>query len=114
MGNALKSIAAKITGADVAADQMARAADAQANASRAAAQLASKNTQEAAAQSARQQEQGAARAAAQGAAADAQAKPLQEADVQLAAGPVGGSVSANARKRRQTFGIGSAGSGVNI
>ena len=50
---------------------------------------------------------------AEGAAADALSKPMQAADVQLAPS-TGESVSATAKKRRQTFGIGSAGSGVNI
>ena len=109
----LKQVAAKLTGADVAADATERSAQEQADATRQAASAAARSAQEAAAQSARQQENNAARAAAEGAASDALSKPLENADVQLT--QVGTeSASAQSKKRRQTFGIGSAGTGVNI
>ena len=109
----LKQAAAKLTGADVAGDAAERGAMEQANATREAAARAAASAQEAAAQTGRQQEANAARAAAEGAASDALAKPVENPDVQLAPSS-GESVSAQAKKRRQTFGVGSAGTGVNI
>lgn len=109
----VSQIAAKLTGADVQADIAQRGANAQAEATRRAAESATKATQEAASQAARQQESQAARAAAQGAAADLLEKPMENPDVQL--DDVSGvSASATAKKRRQSFGVGSAGTGVNI
>jgi hypothetical protein len=102
-----------LTGATAAANQVRDAADIQAAAVRQSAADAAKQAQEAAAQTARMQEQTAARSAAQGAAADALAVPLENADVQIGPNPIE-SVSATARKRRQTFGIGSASAGVSI
>lgn len=98
-----------------AAEETARAAEKQAEAIRASSERAAKAATETAAQTARQQEQAAARNAAEGAAADALNKPLENADVQIG-GPVntGQSSSAASRKRRQTFGVGSSGSGVQI
>lgn len=112
---AIKQWVAKATGADVQADITARGADEQANAIRDSSQKAANAAREAAAQSARQQEAAAAQRAAEGAAADTLNKPLENADVQLS-GVTDPSQSASAanKKRRQTFGIGSAGSGVNI
>ena len=111
----IKQAVAKITGADVAADIAERAATEQSAAIRKSAEQAAKASQEAAAQSARQQEQTAARNAAESAAADALNKPMENADVQIGGLPnAEQSVSATARKRRQTFGVGSAGAGVNI
>lgn len=111
----LKQQVAKLTGADVAADSAERAAEDQAAAIRKSSEQAAKAASEAAAQSARQQEQTAARNAAEAAAADALNKPMENADVQIGGLPnAEQSVSATARKRRQTFGMGSAGSGVNI
>lgn len=103
------------TGANQAADAAERGAEDQSVAIRASADRAAKASQEAAAQASRQQEQAAARNAAEGAAADALNKPLENADVQIN-GPADTSQSASAasRKRRQTFGIGSSSSGVQI
>lgn len=99
----------------LAAEATKRAAEQQAEAIRVSSERAAKAATEAAAQTAHQQEQAAARNAAEGAAADALNKPLENADVQIG-GPVntGQSSSAASRKRRQTFGVGSSGSGVQI
>lgn len=111
----IKQAVAKITGADVAADSAERAAEDQSAAIRKSAEQAAKAAQEAAAQSARQQEQTAARNAAESAAADMLKKPMENADVQIGGLPnADQSASAVVRKRRQTFGIGSSGAGVNI
>ena len=110
----VKQIAAKATGADVQADIAARQADAQAVAIREASQKSAAAAQAAATQLARQQESGAARAAAEGAAADALSAPVENPDVQLGGVKDQQTASAANKKRRQTFGIGSAGSGVNI
>lgn len=112
---AIKKWVGELTGANAAADAAERAAEDQSNAIRSSADRAAKNAAESAAQTARQQEQAAARNAAEGAAADALNKPLENADVQIG-GPVntGQSSSAASRKRRQTFGVGSSGSGVQI
>jgi hypothetical protein len=110
----VKQVVGKLTGADVAADATERAADQQASAIRDSAAKAASQAQEAAAQSARQQESAAARNAAEGAAADAMNKPIQNADIQLDGINTEQSASATSRKRRQQFGVGSAGSGVNI
>lgn len=81
---------------------------------RQAAQAAAKSEREAAAQSARQQELAAQREAAQRAAEDAEGtKSGEKAEVNLGADEEG-TVRAQARKRRQTFGLGSSGTGVNI
>jgi hypothetical protein len=111
----VKQAAAKVTGADKAADEAKRAAEDQAAAVRAAGERAAKAAQDAAVQASKQMEMSAARTAAEGAAADALSKPVENADVQLN-GPVDTtqSAAASARKRRQTFGVGSAASGVNI
>ena len=109
----IRQIVAKATGADQSADAAERAGEDQAAATRNAADRAAKAAQEAAAQTARTQEAAAARAAAEGAAADAISKPVENPDVQLAT-PVAESASGAAKKRRSTFGVGSAGSGVNI
>lgn len=97
-----------------AREEARRGADQQAAAVRQAGEAAAKQAQEAAAQAGRQQELNSARNAAEGAAKDALSKPVENADVQLS-GVTDPSSSANAsaRKRRQTFGIGSN-SGVNI
>ena len=107
-------IISKLTGADKQAKAVTAAANAQAETTRQAAEASSKAAREAAAQAARQQEAGAARSAAEGAAADALSKPLENADVEL--GGVAGNISATsyARRKRQTFGLGVGGSGVNI
>lgn len=111
----LKQVVAKVTGADVAADAAERAAEEQASAIRKSSEKAAKAAQESAAQAARQQEATAARNAAESAAADALNKPMEVADVQIGGLPNADQpVSATARKRRQVFGIGSSGSGVNI
>lgn len=111
---ALKNWVAKTTGADVAADAAERGAEEQARAIRDSASKAAAAANEAAAQTARSQEQAAARNAAEGAASDALSKPLENADVQIG-GVNDGSTSAGlSRKRRQSFGIGSSGAGVNI
>ena len=112
---ALKNWVAKATGADVAGDAAERGAEEQSRAIRESASKAAAQANEAAAQAARSQEQSAARNAAEGAASDALSKPLENADVQIG-GVKDGSVSSAglSRKRRQTFGVGSAGSGVNI
>lgn len=109
-------LAAEVEQGNQGVERDARAAvERQAEAVRKSAQQAAKQAQEAVAQSTRQQEQAAARNAAEGAAADALNKPLENADVQIG-GPVntGQSSSAASRKRRQTFGVGSSGSGVQI
>jgi hypothetical protein len=48
-----------------------------------------------------------------GAATDALTVPLENPDIQLSATP-DASAAATARKRRQTFGTGTSGTGVNI
>jgi len=112
---ALKSWVAKGTGADQAAAAAERSAEEQAQALRESATKSAAQANEAAAQSARQQEQAAARNAAEGAAADALAKPMQSADVQISGvTDPNSSASGLARKRRQQFGMGSSNSGVNI
>lgn len=88
-------------------------ANKQAEAVRKAGEKAAAQSQEAARQASRQQEMSAAREAAQGAAADAKDTPMETPDVQLD-GVQTQSASGQSRKRRQSFGIGSAGSGVNI
>lgn len=110
---AIKQWTSKLMGTDVAADIAERQGEEQAATTRKAAESAARNAQEAAAQSVRMIEQQAARSAAEGAAADALSKPLEVADVALGGVDTGQSVSAAARKRRQTFGVGSS-SGVNI
>lgn len=85
----------------------------QADAMRASAEKAAAAAQAAARQTAVQQEQAAARNAAEGRAKDATSKPMESADVQVSGPSTGESASAVARKRRQTFGVGSS-SGVNI
>ena len=109
----VKKVVSSLTGADVAADATERGAEAQAAATRSAAEATSRTAQEAAAQAARQQEQAASRAAAQGAAEDALNRPMENPDVQLTA-PGTESAAATSRRRRQTFGVGTASSGVNI
>lgn len=90
-----------------------RAATQQADENRKAAESAAKANQESAAQAARQQEQAAARAAAQAKAAE-DTKPVDDApDVKLV-DPEDEKGTSAARKRRQSFGIGSAATGVNI
>lgn len=109
----IRQSVAKITGADVQADQAQRAADEQAAATKAAAQAASKAAQEQAAQASRSMEASAARATAQAAAADLADKPVENPDVNIAS-TGGASASGVARARRQKFGTGSAGSGVSL
>jgi hypothetical protein len=111
----IKDTVAKFTGADQAADATRRAAEDQAAAVREAGQRAAKSAQDAAVQAGTQQTLNAARDAATSAAADKLDKPVENADVQLA-GPTDptSSAAATARKRRQTFGVGSASSGVQI
>lgn len=111
----IKNWASKATGADVAGDAAERGAEEQAKAIRDSAAKAAAAASESAAQAARTQEQAAARTAAEGAASDALSKPLENADVQIG-GVNDGTTSAAglSRKRRQTFGVGSASSGVNI
>lgn len=108
----IRQSVAKLTGADVQADIATRQADEQAQAVRAASEAAAKATQEQAAQAAKLQEAATARAVAQAAAADKAETPIQSPDVQLT--PNVGSAIGNARKKRQSFGIGAGGTGVNI
>lgn len=107
-------VVSKLTGADRQARATEQAAEQQATATRQAAAQAAQAARESAAQSARQQEAVAARAAAEGAAADALSRPAEQADVNLVTPTAGGSTSDNARRRRQLFGLGSGGTGVNI
>lgn len=110
----VSKVVGSITGANKAAKAQEEAARVQAEAIRASAATAASSAREAAAQSARQQEAIASRNAAEGAANDALSQPLEVADVQLeAVGGISSSAAANAKKRRQSFGIGSS-SGVNI
>lgn len=109
----VRKVVGEVTGANSAARATMRAAETQAAATREAADATSKANQEAAAQTARQQELAAQRIAAQGAAADTLATPIDTPDVQLDA-PDTTSASAAVRKRRATFGVGSASTGVNI
>lgn len=90
------------------------AANQQAEATRQSAEAASRAARESAAQAQRQIEQNAARNAAVGVASEALAVPLENADVQLEATNAGASVAGTARKRRASFGLGTASSGVNI
>lgn len=108
--NAIKSTAAKITGADVAADAAHRGADEQAAATRQAADTAANAARQAAQQTATLQADSAARQAALSASAEALAVKPETPEVTVADKPLAGA----AAKRRQKFGIGSAGSGVNI
>ena len=114
MGRIVSRVVGSLTGANQRARATERAAAQQAAATRQAAAQAAQAARESAAQVARQQEAVAARAAAEGAAADALSRPVEEADVNVAPPTAGGSVSANARRRRQVFGLGSGGVGVNI
>lgn len=109
----VRKVVGSLTGATAQADATRQAADQQAAATREAADQTARANQEAAAQTARQQEIAAARIAAQGAAADTLDKPLENPDVQLTAAPVAGA-SATLKKRRATFGVGSADTGVRI
>lgn len=102
----------ELTGSGAAKRRAEAAADEQAASIKASSEQAAKATRESAAQAARSQEAAAARSAAEGAASDALAVPLENPDIQIG-GPVDESVSKQARKRRQTFGVG-ASSGVNI
>lgn len=110
MGFIRESIA-KVTGADLQADQARRNAQDQADATTKSAQAASKAAQEQAAQASRSMESSAARASAQAAAADAASTPVENPDVSIA--PQGGA-SVSAKARRAKFGIGSTGGGVSI
>lgn len=107
----VKQIASKLTGADLVADATERAAVDQAEATRTASESAAKATREAAAQAARSQEDTATRNAALAKAA-ADDKPLENAEVNLDEKAKTSAIG-NARKKRQSFGIG-AGTGVNI
>lgn len=109
----VKQISSKITGADIEQDVNQRNAAAQAANTRAQADATAKATKEATIQAARVQESAAARASAQSAAADQLSKPLENADVALTPS-TGESAVSQSRKRRQSFGIGSANTGVNI
>jgi len=109
----VRKVVGNITGANQAAAATTAAADQQASATREAAAQTARANQEAAAQTARAQELAAQRIAAQGAAADTLATPIETPDVQLGT-PAATSASASVRKRRATFGVGSAGTGVNI
>jgi hypothetical protein len=110
----VKQLGAKLTGADVQADAMERGANEQAAATRAAAEQAAAAAQDAAkqtaAQSARLQANSAAQSAALAAAGDTVSQPPETPEVQVADVAPSGA----AKKRREKFGIGSAGSGVNI
>lgn len=110
---AIKKWVAAATGADLAADATERGAEEQAAAVRDAATKAAAQANEAAAQAARSQADAAARAAAQGKAADLLSKPVENADVNIGQ-PATESAAGATRKRRTTFGVGSANSGVNI
>ena len=111
MGFIRQSIA-KITGADVQADAAERGAEAQAQATRAAAQSASLAANEQAAQASRSMETQAARSAATAAASDAAATPVENPDVNIE-NTGKASASGAARARRAKFGTGTSG-GVSI
>lgn len=108
----IRQSVAKITGADIQADQAQRAADEQAAATAAAAQAAKVASQEQAAQAARSMDAAAARATAQARAADAASKPVENADVAISTPSSAGS----SKSRRAKFGIGTTatGGGVSI
>jgi hypothetical protein len=108
----IRQAAAKITGADQAADSAERAATDQANATRASADLAAKAAQEQAAQAARSLDANAARATATATAQSAAETPLENPDVAIG-GVKSTSASGAARARRAKFGTGTSG-GVSI
>lgn len=109
----MSKVIGKITGATAQAKAVERAAAQQAEATRKSSEAAAAATRESAAQAARQQEAAVARNAATAAAAEQLSKPLETAEVQLDEAPTE-SASGAARKRRQQFGIGSVGTGVQI
>ena len=109
----VSKVVGKLTGADKAAKATEQAARVQAEAIQQSSAAASKAARESAAHATRLQEDAAARNAAAGAAADALSVPLENPDIQLG-GVSTDSSSATSRKRRQVFGVGSAGAGVNI
>lgn len=110
----VRKIAGALTGANVQAEATQRAADTQAAAMRESADATAKAAKEAAAQTAVSQEQAVARMAAQDAAAKVMEKPLENADVRLAADTPLESTAGKARKRRAQFGVGGAPTGVQI
>jgi hypothetical protein len=109
-GKAIQDTVGKVTGATQQADAMRDAASQQAAATRAAAEQAAAATNESAKQSAAQIAATAQRAAAASASAEALSKAPENPDVQIGTPASGSAV----KKRRQQFGIGSAGTGVNI
>ena len=111
MGFVRQSIA-KITGADVQAGAAERAAQQQADATRASAQSAANAANEQAAQASRAMETQAARSAATAAASDAAATPVENPDVNIE-NTGRASASGVARARRAKFGTGTSG-GVSI
>lgn len=110
----LREWVSKLTGQDQVADQIGRAAKDQADATRQAADQAAMATREATKQSAQQSAalaaNSAARSAALSASEDAISKAPESPVVRIEeATPVG-----TAKKRREKFGIGGSGTGVNI
>lgn len=106
----VKKVVGDITGANAQADQQRRAAEDAAAATRAAAEQAATASREAAKQSATQVQMSQERATALSQSAEATKATPDNPDVQVADTQVAGA----ARKRRAKFGIGSAGTGVNI
>ena len=102
---------AKLTGDDKIQDAQNRAAEAQATATKTAAEKTAKATQEAAAQATRQMELSAARNKLEMQAAEQATKPMENADVLLDTAAT--AAPAAARKRRSQFGTGYS-AGVNI
>lgn len=111
----IREVISKITGADQQADAINRGAQEQAAATRAAAEQSANATREATKQSAQQSAalaaNSAARSAALSASEEAIAKPPESPTVTVDAPAAD---SGTAKKRREKFGIGSAGTGVNI
>ena len=110
----VRELVSKLTGADQQADAISRGAQEQAAATRAAADQAATATREATKQSAQQSAalaaNSAARSAALSASEDAISKPPENPEVKIEEEVPAGT----AKKRREKFGIGSAGTGVNI
>ena len=114
MMGAVKRWVSVATGADQVADAAERQAEQQASAMRQAADASAAAAREAAAQTARQQEANIARQQVVAQAADAAkaAAPVENAEVQLDLEE--DTTSQSLKKRRQKFGVGSSASGVNI
>ena len=106
----VQKVVGSITGANKQAKAIQAGAEEQAAATRQAASSAADAARQSAQQTATMQASSAARNAAVSESAELLSKPVESADVQIDVAPSSG----EAKKRREKFGIGSAGVGVNI